>query len=86
MVDICVPGITYLFNEFKQDMYIPYQLSHIQLFPWWEIIPTYDTYDDTGRGPDGPCTQISAGYQVSVVELSYTSSLLPWGAHALYET
>ena len=43
---------------------------------------TYDTYDVTDRGPDGPCDQISAGYQVSVVELSYTLSLLPWGAHA----
>ena len=43
---------------------------------------TYYTYDVTGRVPDGPCDQISAGYQVLVVELSYTLSLLPWGAHA----
>ena len=33
---------------------------------------TYDTYDVTGRGPDGPCDQITAGYQVLIVELSYT--------------
>ena len=33
------------------------------------FIPTYDTYDVTGRWPDGPCDQISAGYQVLVVEL-----------------
>ena len=49
---------------------------------WWKTYPTYDTCDVTGRGPDGPYDQISAGYQVLVVELSYTLSLLPWGAHA----
>ena len=41
------------------------------------FIPTDDTYGVTGRGPDGPCDQISAGYQVSVY-------LLPWGAHSLF--
>ena len=45
-------------------------------------LPTYDAYDVTDRGPDGPCDQISAGFQVLVVELSYTLSLLPWDAHA----
>ena len=41
------------------------------------------SYDVTGRGPEGPCDQISAGYQVLVVELSYVTSLYYHGVRML---
>ena len=38
---------------------------------WFGSKTTYDTYGVTGRGPDGPSDQISAGYQVCSYTLSY---------------
>ena len=38
----------------REDRLIAYRMIR--------IYDTYDAYDVTGRGPDGPCDQISAGY------------------------